>query len=237
MSAVTQMVLASIGAVAASSATVTQTDADSANMGDPTLELTLDIGADGDNDVLYFSVGVRSVNDANAFSGFTVDGEPANNIIGVSSSNGGGITSTVAIFAIERNELPDPSQTNVDIVATANQNCIRGACAASVSPDASATAFGTGSDADSTGGADTLDGSLNTSTGAIVLGVAYNGGANTLTWTTGLTQQSNFAPVGAANVFTTALASDVAAETPRTISLDAADTVQVALVTASFSPQ
>lgn len=219
-------------------ATVATTDNDSASMGGgTTLSLTLDIGTNGGNDILYFVLGARSVSNAQAFTGLTVDGVAATLAKTHFGTNGGGITCVGGIFAIARNSLPDPAQTNVDIVATADQNCIRGACAAFVSPDASVAAATTGQD-NGDAAPDTLVGSLNTSAGSIVLGCYYSGDGSlaTQTWT-GLTEAATITVVaGSDNQFGSAEADNVSAETPRVITIELSEATQAVLVTASFPP-
>jgi hypothetical protein len=169
------------------------------------------IGADGGSDVIYIGAGCRSTADASTMT-CTVDGVSADQIVFRSFDEGGGVRSNCAMFAINRDDLPDPAQTDVDIALTHNQVAIRHAIAVAVSPNASKTAFATASQANASN-----DLSLNTPAGGIAIGFLYNGEISTITWT-GLTETSDLdVAAEGANRFGTAYASAVAAATPRTI--------------------
>lgn len=186
------------------------------------------IGADGGNDIIYVLAGARTTANASTLS-VTVDGIAATQIVFRSSDEGGGVRSNCGIYAVARDSLPDPAQTDVDVVLTHNQTCIRHAAALAVSADASATAHAT----DSAVGGD-LDVSLNTPANGIVIGAVYNGDFTTVGWT-GLTEQSELNVAGeSSNTFGTAYASNVSAETPRTVTIAFSGSDLAAKVTASF---
>lgn len=160
----------------------------------------------------------------------TIDGVSATQIVFISFDEGGGIRSNCGIFALARNSIPDPAQTDVDVVLTHNASCIRHAAAVAVSPDAVATATDTASQ---TSASSNL--SVDTDANGIVMGFIYNGDVGTITWT-GLTEVSDLdVAAEGSNRFGSAYASNVAAETPRTIS--AVVSVDLpARVAASFAP-
>ena len=186
------------------------------------------IGANGGSDIIYVLAGARTVADASTMS-VTVDGISATQIVFLSNNEGGGVRANCGIYAVARNSLPDPAQTDVDVVLTHNQTCIRHAAAVAVSPDASATAFATAS-----AGVGSTNLNLNTSASGIVIGAAYNGDIASFGWT-GLTEQSDLDVASeGSNRFTTAYASAVSAETPRTVTAATA-TDLAAKVAASFA--
>jgi hypothetical protein len=186
------------------------------------------IGADGGNDIIYVLAGARTTANATTLS-VTVDGVAATQIVFRSHDDGGGIRSNCGIYAIARDSLPDPAQTDVDVVLTHNQTCIRHAAALAVSAAASGTAHAT----DSAVGGD-LDISLNTPASGIVIGAIYNGDFVTVGWT-GLTETSELNVAGeSSNTFGTAYASNVSAETPRTVTIALSGADTGAKVSASF---
>lgn len=186
------------------------------------------IGANGGSDIIYVAAGARTTADATTLA-VTVDGVAASQIVFRSHDDGGGIRSNCGIYALARNSLPDPSQTDVDVVITHNQTCIRHACAVAVSADASATAHAS----DGAVGGD-LGLSLNTPASGIVIGALYNGDFVTIGWTN-LTEQSEINVAGeTANSFGTAYASNVSAETPRSITIAFSGADTGAKVAASF---
>lgn len=186
------------------------------------------IGANGGSDIIYVLAGARTIADATTLS-VTVDGVAATQIVFRSHDDTGGIRSNCGIYAVARNSLPDPAQTDVDVVLTHNQTCIRHAAAIAVSADASATAHAS----DGAIGGD-LDISLNTPESGIVIGAIYNGDFVTVGWT-GLTEQSEVNVAGeSSNTFGTAYASNVSAETPRTVTIALSGADTGAKVSASF---
>jgi hypothetical protein len=186
------------------------------------------IGADGGNDIIYVLAGARSTANATTLS-VTVDGVTAAQIVFRSHDDGGGIRSNCGIYAIARDSLPDPAQTDVDVVLTHNQTCIRHAAALAVSAAADDTAHATASQV---GGS--LDVSLNTPASGIVIGALYNGDFVTVGWT-GLTETSELNVAGeSSNTFGTAYASNVSAETPRTVTIAFSGADTAAKVAASF---
>jgi hypothetical protein len=186
------------------------------------------IGADGGNDIIYVLAGARTTANASTLA-VTVDGVAASQIVFRSSDEGGGVRSNCGIYAIARNSLPDPAQTDVDVVLTHNQTCIRHAAAIAVSADVSATAHAT----DGAVSGD-LDISLNTPASGIVIGALYNGDGGTSGWT-GLTEQSDLdVAAEGSNRFGTAYASNVSAETPRTVTVAFSGGDFAAKVSASF---
>lgn len=185
------------------------------------------IGANGGSDIIYVGAGARTTSNAATMS-CTVDGVTATQIVYRSFDEGGGIRSNCGIYAVARNSLPDPAQTDVDVVITHSNTCIRHAAAVAVSPDASATAHATASQVS---GSHNLN--LNTPALGIVMGFLYNGDAGTIGWT-GLTEVSDLdVAAEGSNRFGSAYASAVSAETPRTIT-SALATDLSAKVAASF---
>jgi hypothetical protein len=173
------------------------------------------IGANGGNDILYIAFGGRSTASVTVVTGVTVDGVAATQIIETDSGTATG--NIAAIFAIARNSLPDPTQTDVDIAITYNQSVLRTAGEMYVSPDASATATGTGTE--SLSGtfttSQTLDGNVDTVLNGIVIGFCVMGATNnpdppTATWT-GATEDVDGQFAGSSSVRTSANADNVAA--------------------------
>jgi len=186
------------------------------------------IGANGGSDVLYISAGARTIANASTMA-CSVDGVAATQAVFFSQNDGGNVRSNVGIFVLPRNNLPDPNQTDVDIVLTHDQVCIRHAVAVAVSPDASSSAFAT-----KTAALGVSDVSVNTSADGIVVGSSYDGNGNTVIWT-GLTEVSDIdVAAEGSNRFSTAYASAVSAETPRTITATLLNDA-AAKVVASFS--
>ncbi len=186
------------------------------------------VGANGGSDIIYIGAGARTIANASTMS-CTVDGVAATQVVFRSFDEGGGIRSNCGLFAIGRNSLPDPAQTDVDVVITHNATCIRHAAAVAVSPDASATAHATTSQINTS-----LDLSLNTPASGIVMGFLYNGDGGTIGWT-GLTESSDLdVAAEGSNRFGTAYASNVSAETPRAISVAFSGSDFSAKVAASF---
>lgn len=186
------------------------------------------IGANGGSDILYVIGGARSVANASTMA-CTIDGITAPQIAFFSQNDGGGIRSNLGLFALARNSLPDPNQTDVDIVLTLDQTNVRHSCAVAVSSDAGSSAFAT-----ATAGAGSSGVNVNTPALGIVIGAAYNGDATAFTFT-GLTEVSDLDVAGeGSNRFGTAYASNVSSETPRTISITTI-TDSAAKLAASFS--
>lgn len=214
--------------VGAASASVAQTDIDQsgADLSEYTFAAQ-SIGANGGTDVIYIAYGGTSVADATAVSAITVDGIAATEIVQTFFADGGVFQRMSAIYAINRNDLPDPAQTDVDVVITLNGGATRVACALLVSPDAVKTPFATAS---ATEAENNL--SVNTPSGGIVIASCYITGTGD-TWT-GLDDTADII-VDGTNLFSTAVASGVTAETPRPISVDAGDDF-ISAVVASFAP-
>jgi hypothetical protein len=170
------------------------------------------VGANGGDDVIYIGCGARTVADAATMT-CAVDGVSADQIAFRSFDEGGGVRSNCGLFAINRNDLPDPAQTDVDVVITHGATCIRHAAAVAVSPDAVKTATDTASQANAS-----TNLNIDTPEAGIAIGFLYNGEISTITWT-GLTETSDIDVAGeGGNRFGTAYASNVTAETPRTVS-------------------
>lgn len=216
------------GGSGVATATVSQTDIDQS--GSDLSEYTfaaLSIGADGGDDVIYIAFGGTSVADATAVLTITVDGVAADEVLQTNYLDGGVFNRMSALYAIDRDDLPDPAQTDVDVVVTLNGGATRAACALLVSPDAVKTPFATAS---ATEAENNL--SVNTPSGGIVIASCYITGTGD-TWT-GLDDTADII-VDGTNLFSTAVASGVTAETPRAISVDAGDDF-ISAVVASFAP-
>lgn len=168
----------------------------------------LSIGSDGGNDVIIIQAGTRTVSNAQSAT-VTVDGVSANAQVQHFWNEAGSINTLAGIFTIERNSLPDPSQTDVDVVITYDASVLRFGLALGVSADASATANATATN-DASGG----NLNVNTVANAIVCAVAFQGDSDTLTWT-GLTEATD--TTIETGTFGTAYASNVSAETPRSV--------------------
>jgi hypothetical protein len=192
------------------------------------------IGTNGGADIIYFTMGARSVASLTDVTSVTVDGVAAGVVDVEVFDEGGGIRSLAAIFALARNSLPDPTQTDVDVTIVFNQACVRAALDVFVSPDAGATAFDI--TASSVGAGATITLSVDTPSGGagIVIGIVYSGTTGSVTWT-GLTEATDV-DVGAegSNQWTTALASNAAAATPMTVSAANSTVVLGAGIAASF---
>jgi hypothetical protein len=192
------------------------------------------IGANGGNDIIYLLFGARSTADADALTSVTVDGETvdvADTAVAL-LDEGGGVTSLAAIAAIERNSLPDPDQTDIDVTITWDQSCLRCALDVFVSPNAVKEFFATPTtDTGGGGGADTLVLSQNVPESGIVLAIMYNGDLEVSNWV-GLSKHTD-ATVESANQYSTASSSyirNLRAATPRVIKVSlAADTFAAAV--------
>ena len=203
------------------------------------------IGANGGNDVIYLAFGGRSTSSVTAVTGITVDGVAATQII--DQDTGNTTANIAAIFAIARNSLPDPTQTDVDIAITYDQSVLRTGGEVYVSGDASATPTHTNFEAIdglfSTN--QTLDGNVNTVLDGIVIAYAVEGATSAATpptnaWT-GATEDTDGQFAGSSTVRSTAHASGVAAATPRTVQCvvtknGTTDIASPLLVVASFPP-
>jgi len=187
----------------------------------------LAIGADGGNDVIYIGAGARTVADASTAT-VAVDGVSADLIIQHDYNEGSGIRSLAGIWAVDRNDLPDASQTDIDVVIEYNAGCLRNAVVAAVTADAVKAATDTATqDAGSAG-----DLNVDTTTGGVVMGFALNGDPNAFTWS-GLTEETD-ADLEAANRYSSAYASNVSAETPRSVDFTVSSDFS-ASVAASFA--
>lgn len=198
-------------------ATVSQTAIASSTTDGATITFSAQaVGANGGNDILYVGAGARSVAGASTMS-CTIDGVSATQIVFATFDEGGGVRSNCGIFALARNSIPDPTQTDIDVALTHGASCIRHAAAVAVSPNAVAVATDTATQTNASS-----DLSVDTTTGGIVVGFIYNGDIGAIsgiTWT-GLTEQSDIdVAAEGSNRFGSAYASNVAAETPRTISV------------------
>lgn len=169
----------------------------------------LSVGARVAGDVLYVLVGSRTTSGSPSAT-VTVDGVSTPVVVQHGWQEAGNIYSYAGIFAIKRSALPDPTQTDVDVVVTFNVSMLRCSVGLGKSSDASDTAAVTATDDP------TLAGNLNmnTTAGAIAMGVVFQGAADTLTWT-GLTEATD--TVIESGTFGTAYASNVSAATPRSV--------------------
>lgn len=182
------------------------------------------IGENGGSDVIYIAFGATSVADATAVSAITVDGVAADE---VEQTNYPDVFVRIsALYAIDRIDLPDPDQTDVDVVITLNGGATRAACALLVSPNAVKTAFSTASAINQE-----TDLSVNTPAGGIVIAACYMSGTGD-TWT-GMDDTADII-VDGTNLFSTAIASGVISASPREISVDAGDDI-ISAVAASFA--
>ena len=176
------------------------------------------IGANASNHILYFGLASRAVGALNNASTLTVDGVAATSrvqqVIGTGTSN------NAAIFSLERSSLPDPTQTDVDVVWTINTNSVRAGCATwvGVSSVAAATDTGNDGDAGNVGSGTILNPDTDVPASGIAVGVGHWGGTSTATWT-GLTEVTDALSTGGGAQFTTALISNAAGSTPLAISV------------------
>jgi hypothetical protein len=179
------------------------------------------IGADGGNDVLYIVAGCRFTTSIGASSTTcTVDGVSADLQASIDTATATGCAAVC--FSINRNQLPDPAQTDVDVVVTWNNTALRCVIRLFKSADASKTKGASATDFDAgafgTNVTQTLD--LNTTASGVVIGFSFAGHAgasvSTHTWT-GLTEADD--ATGPENTsYSTADADNVSAETPRAVS-------------------
>ncbi len=217
-------------------ASIAQTDFKSSTADSATPSFTtalgnaLGIGANGGNDIIHIGFGTRTVNNAQ-ISSATIDGVSATINVNSSFDEGGSVRSNACIISLARNSLPDPSQTDIDLVVTCTASNVRYAAVSAISPDGSATAFDTAS---ATAATNTLD--VDTPSSGYAMGVVYNGDTTGgISWT-GLTEVTDSAVAGEGNQFGSAYASAVSAETPRAITGTANSTPQLAAkVAASFA--
>ena len=168
----------------------------------------LNVGPDGGDDIIYILAGSRTTSGATTVT-CTVDGTSATQIVHHVWNEAGSIYTLATIFAISRNDLTDPSQTDVDVVITYNASVLRFAVAVAVSPDAVATATAT-----ATNDADGGNLNLNTDTDGIVIACAFQGDTDTFTWT-GLFEVTD--TTIETGTFGTAYASNISGESPRSV--------------------
>lgn len=214
-------------------ATITQTDTDADGANATTYNYNtaggtaLSIGADGGNDVIYIGACARTTSNASTAT-VTVDGVSADLIVQHNFDEGSGIRSLAGIWAIDRNDLPDASQTDVDVTITYNAGCLRNAVFIALSADAVKTATATATqDAGSAGNLN-----LNTPALGVVMGVIFQGDTGTFTWS-GLTEETD-AEVESGS-YSSAYASNVSAETPRSVDVSPSELDFSASVAASFA--
>jgi hypothetical protein len=214
-------------------ATIAQTDTDVSTADAATYNYNtaggtaLSIGADGGNDVIYIGAGARTTANASTAT-VTVDGVTADLIVQHNFDEGGGVRSLAGIWAIDRNDLPDASQTDVDVAITYNAGCIRNAAAIALSADAVKTATATATqDAGSAGNLN-----LNVPSLGVVMGFVFQGDNGTFTWS-GLTEETD-ADVESGS-YSSAYASNASAETPRSVDVSPSATDLSASVAASFA--
>jgi len=209
-------------------ATVSQTaiDSDTADQASYTFN-ALNIGADSGSDVIFVLVGSRTTAGGDAVSSVTVDGQAATSVVVSAFNESASVFSIAAIFSIERADLPDPSQTDVDVVITFSNTMIRCGCALAVAPNVSATAEDTASQAAGVGNLN-----LDVSASSVVMGVIFQGNTGDVTWV-GLTEETDTNIE--AGTFSTAYASDASAETPRSVDVSTSAADVSASVAASFA--
>lgn len=189
------------------------------------------VGADGGSDVIYIIAGARSTSGV-ASAACTVDGVAATQAgFAVWSGEGGGIVSVCGIWAVERNDLPDPTQTDVNVVVTYSASVIRGFIDTFVSPDCDAAAHDFTIDVTASG--TTYDVSVDTVADGIVLAGVYAGDPGSSTWT-GITEDTDTTTPGGTNNYSTAHANSTTVQTPRTVSVVNTATL-AAVISASFA--
>ena len=198
--------------------TVSQTDFDTQTSAGATVwTFTAQaIGANAADHVLYFGLCSRAVGALNNASTMTVDGVSATSI--VQRAAGAGASNNAAIFSLARSALPDPTQTDVDVVWTINTNSVRASSAVWVGVGSSATATDTANDGVAGQNTTTLTLDTDVAASGIAVGTAVWGTATLATWT-GLTEVSDTVGTGGSVQFTTALVSNAAGSTPLAITV------------------
>ncbi len=215
--------------------TVSRTDSDSSTANQTAYTFTTSIGANGGTDILYVAPAGRSVADATGISSVTMDGVAASSIVQRSATEGGGVTCVIGLFALARSSLPDPSQTDMDVVVTFNAAMIRAAMDTFVGIGSQATAHATANDGQDTctSGSATLDLDLNVPDQGIVISAATTAEPDA-TWSwVGLTEQSDYAFEN--NRYGSAMLSNGSAETARDISATTTQECCPVAVAASFA--
>lgn len=182
------------------------------------------IGANGGSDSIYVFVFARNTsNPTHGSTALTIDGVAATLITSVSAWNGAS-GCVGALFALARNSLPDPTQTDVDLAVTWTASVLRTSGYVLISPDAGVTAGDTATDSDA-GSSITTDVTqslnLDTTASGIVIGCMFNGNAGTpdasLSFSAGLTDDGSQEAPGENVTKQLALANNVTPKTSRTI--------------------
>ena len=192
-------------------ASVSQTASSSSGVNGTSFTFSaLSVGARVAGDVLYVLVGSRCDSSAPSAT-VTIDGVSAGLAIQNAWNEAGNIYSYAGIFSLKRSALPDPTQTDVDVVVSFGATTmLRCGVGLGKSSDASDTASVTKANDP------TIAGNLNAnvSAGDVVVGVVFQGAADTMTWT-GLTEATD--TVIESGTFSTAYESNVSAATPRSM--------------------
>jgi len=209
-------------------ASITKTDYDASGSDLSAFTFVCSIGADGGADTLIFTIyGRRNSAVARDFSSVTVDGVAATQVVKAGDTAGTYQVSIAAVYKISRNALPDPAQTDVDVVVTWTGSMNRGcACTMFVTADAiESAAFDTAIVANDNPTAPvtstTLTLDVDVPTGGFLVGAAGGSGSagDTDTWT-GATEQDNHVSPGSFTYYTSALSNNFgSAETPRTVNV------------------
>lgn len=197
-----------------------------------TVTATLTIGADGGTDWLLVGVyGRRAASPPLTLSGVTIDGVAASVDASASIPLGDGNAGSVAAIAmLARSALPDPSQTDVDVVATFGANLSTAASltigVADEEIEFHDSDAGTIPNTGSGTGTATHDLTVDIASGGVALGVAGVRATNTATTTwavTGLTEVNDVVPTGGGVKYVDAFLSNGSLESNRAVQFAATD--------------
>jgi hypothetical protein len=230
------------------------TDSGSSGSDANTYSDTLSIGSgDGSRTIIIAFAGRAANGTATAVSALTIDGAAA----AVVSDGGinafvsqvdvaGGPRNMAGIYRISASDLPDPNATSVSLSLTWNGTALRCAWAIGVTADAiDATADDVTTDSALKNGvatSETLDVGVNTSASGFIVGVCFaadSGAASASNAWTGATEAYDFQVGGETAIFGAAAASAVAAEAPRSVSVqmtNGSSQFAPVAVCASFAP-
>lgn len=229
-------------------ASVTNTDYDSNGASQSTYTFTCGIGSGDGTRTLFFLVEVRRTagNDV-TISSVTADGAACTEVIQVTTNSPSNGSQVVGIFKISAADITSPTGTSTSVVVTPSAGGRRAGCATYVTTDSiasTATDTATASDGSAPSPPKTFDVSLDTPANGFVLAIV---GATQLTgsgggwdWT-GLTEDLDSAAIDP-TIISTASASSVSAETPRSVTVATngawpSAVVAGGVVAASFAPQ
>jgi len=206
-------------------ASVSFTDFDSNGSSASSYSFTCTIGSGDGTRTVFVLVEVRQTTGNNVtISSVTADGTAMTEVIQVTTNSPSNGSQAVGIFKISAASLTSPTETSMSVVVTPSATARRAACATAVTADSiDTTAFSTATASDATAPSPpkTFDVSLNTPASGFVLAIVgatqLTGSGGGFDWT-GLTENNDTNAIDP-TIISTASASNVSAQTPRTVTV------------------